>query len=64
MNFCARCRRPLRRDPIVIDGRGYGPACAGLLDYLFAPARSAPIVSRVRARHTDPRQPNLFEAQP
>lgn len=64
MNFCARCHRPLSRDPIVIDGRGYGPVCAGLLGYLFAPARGAPILSRSRPRKADPRQPNLFEAHP
>jgi len=64
MNFCARCHRPLHRDPIVIDGRGYGPMCAGLLGYLFAPARSVPIVSRPRRRRADPRQPNLFEVRP
>lgn len=64
MNFCARCHRPMRRDPIVIDGRGYGPTCAGLLGYLFAPARSTPTTSRAPRRRADPRQPNLFEAQP
>lgn len=64
MNFCARCHRPLHRDPIVIDGRGYGPTCAGLMGYLFAPARATPTAPRVPRRRADPRQSGLFEVRP
>lgn len=63
MNFCARCHRPLRRDPIVIDGRGYGPVCAANVGDLFAPVRSSPIYTRAPRRRADPRQSSLFEAR-
>lgn len=25
---CARCLRPLLREPVIVNGQGYGPACS------------------------------------
>lgn len=58
---CARCKRPIGA-PVVVEGRGYGPACARLVgpaDLLTPkPARTA---RQPRTRRRDERQGPLFD---
>lgn len=56
---CARCRRPLSRAPIVVDGRGFGPRCAALVGDLLT--RPVPrIATRRPMRRRNDKQPGLF----
>lgn len=59
-NRCARCRRPIR-EPVVVEGKGYGKVCAAKVgDLLTQPALSkAATTSRRRARRGDERQLRL-----
>ena len=60
MNLCARCRRALRSEPVVVAGQGYGPRCAAMVGDLFTvPARK--VTGSRKPRHqADARQPELF----
>jgi hypothetical protein len=39
-SWCTRCRRPLTRPPVIVNGRGYGSRCADLVQFsdLLTPA--------------------------
>jgi hypothetical protein len=56
---CARCKRPLSGEPVVVDGKGYGPRCAALVgDLLVQPQRRA-ITTPTRRRARNERQLEL-----
>lgn len=62
---CARCRRTLTREPIVIEGRGYGEVCAGKVrpaDLLTQRKRRAGAGPR-RKQPQDERQRVLFHVE-
>ena len=62
---CARCKRALSREPIVVGGHGYGPRCAAMVGDLATPLvgkRVRVIPSTPRQRKNE-RQMDLLEAQ-
>lgn len=56
--FCARCRRPMNREPVIVAGRGYGPVCASKLESgdLLAPAPRAARTTRGMRQARETRQ--------
>lgn len=53
---CARCRRKLFREPVIVEGQKLGPTCAAKVgDLLTQPAERKPARAR-RARRGDERQ--------
>lgn len=59
--MCARCKRSLRSEPIVIAGNGYGPRCAAIVgnDLFTAPVRKVKRTRTPRCK-ADARQCGLF----
>lgn len=52
---CARCRRPLTREPVIVAGAGYGSVCAAKVgDLLTQLPKRARIVTRRRRASTEP----------
>lgn len=64
MHVCARCRRPLTREPIVIGGHGFGPRCAQMVgDLLTQLVRKSVVTRKPRRRSGAERQLDLLEVQ-
>lgn len=53
MTYCARCRRPLTREPVIVAGKGYGTTCATKVggDLLAPKPRAAGARPRRRQRN-------------
>lgn len=56
---CARCRRALKREPVIVEGKGYGAVCAAKVGDLLTQIARNPNIQR-RRRRDDGRQPALF----
>jgi hypothetical protein len=63
---CTRCKRRLLRDPVMLEGRAFGPTCAALVggDLLAEKPKRAQAMQRTPRRRRDERQLDLLEVRP
>jgi hypothetical protein len=60
MSICARCHRPLTREPVVVQGHGYGPTCAAKVGDLLTQLVRKGVTQRKPRKSRSDQQPELF----
>jgi hypothetical protein len=63
MTECARCKRVLTREPVIVNGKGYGSSCARKVQDpdLLTPVRKRVTTGAPRRRKASAKQPDLFQ---
>jgi hypothetical protein len=58
---CARCRRPLSKEPVIVDGKGYGAACAAKVSTPDLLSVKTPRKPRKKRSRRERAYPDLFQ---